>query len=146
MLRIGLAVALALSVLVAPLAAGAQQPEKVWRIGVLRIGSPGDTSRETFRLALRDLGYVEGRNLVIEDRTADGRLNRLTGLAAELVHLHVDVIVASGVAGARAAQGTNQTIPILMFAKNPVGARTVRRPGQPGGDNNRGATPGTRLR
>src|SRR5437899_10723521 len=104
MLRIGLAVALALSVLVAPLAAGAQQPEKVWRIGVLRIGSPGDTSRETFRLALRDLGYVEGRNLVIEDRTADGRLNRLTGLAAELVHVHVDGSVPRCLAAAGVAQ------------------------------------------
>jgi len=134
MLRIGLAVALALSVLVAPLAAGAQQPEKVWRIGVLRIGSPGDTSRETFRLALRDLGYVEGRNLVIEDRTADGRLNRLTGLAAELVHLHVDVIVASGVAGARAAKEATETIPIVMLATDPVGARLVGSLARPGGN------------
>jgi len=134
MLRIGLAVALALSVLVAPLAAGAQQPEKVWRIGVLRIGSPGDTSRETFRLALRDLGYVEGRNLVIEDRTADGRLNRLTGLAAELVHLHVDVIVASGVAGARAAKEATETIPIVMLATDPVGAGLVGSLARPGGN------------
>jgi len=121
-------------VLVAPLAAGAQQPEKVWRIGVLRIGSPGDTSRETFRLALRDLGYVEGRNLVIEDRTADGRLNRLTGLAAELVHLHVDVIVASGVAGARAAKEATETIPIVMLATDPVGARLVGSLARPGGN------------
>ena len=134
MLRIGLAVALALGVLVAPLAAGAQQPEKVWRIGVLRIGSPGDTSRETFRLALRDLGYVEGRNLVIEDRTADGRLNRLTGLAAELVHLHVDVIVASGVAGARAAREATETIPIVMLATDPVGAGLVGSLARPGGN------------
>ena len=134
MLRIGLAVALALGVLVAPLAAGAQQPEKVWRIGVLRIGSPGDTSRETFRLALRDLGYVEGRNLVIEDRTADGRLNRLTGLAAELVHLHVDVIVASGVAGARAAKEATETIPIVMLATDPVGAGLVGSLARPGGN------------
>ena len=136
MLRIGLAVALALAlgVLVAPLAAGAQQPEKVWRIGVLRIGSPGDTSRETFRLALRDLGYVEGRNLVIEDRTADGRLTRLTGLAAELVHLHVDVIVASGVAGARAAREATETIPIVMLATDPVGAGLVGSLARPGGN------------
>ena len=131
---IGFGIALALSVLVAPLAAGAQQPEKVWRIGVLRIGSPGDTSRETFRLALRDLGYVEGRNLVIEDRTADGRLNRLTGLAAELVHLHVDVIVASGVAGARAAKEATESIPIVMLATDPVGARLVGSLARPGGN------------
>src|SRR2546428_12253057 len=144
MLRIGLAVALALSVLVAPLAAGAQQPEKVWRIGVLRIGSPGDTSRETFRLALRGLGYVEGRNLVIEDRTADGRLNRLTGLAAELVHLHADVIVASGVAGGRGAQEATQTIPNVMFGKKPLRGETLRNPGQPGGNITRAATPRAR--
>ena len=90
--------------IVAPkLAAGAQQTGKMWRIGVLGIGSP--TGASTFRQALRDLGYVEGRNVVIEDRIAEGRLDRLPDFATELVRLHVDVIVASGVEGTRAATG-----------------------------------------
>jgi len=131
---IGLAVAFTLSLILGPLVVGAQQTEKVWRIGVLRIGSPGDASRETFRQALRDLGYVEGRNLVIEDRTADGKLNRLSAMATELVHLHVDVIVASGVAGARAAKEATGTIPIVMLATDPVGAGLVDSLARPGGN------------
>jgi len=107
--------------IVAPqLAAGAQQTGKMWRIGVLGIGSPMGAS--TFRQALRDLGYVEGRNVVIEDRIAEGRLDRLPDFATELVRLHVDVIVASGVEGTRAAKEATGTIPIVMLATDPVGA------------------------
>src|SRR3979411_1004287 len=80
-----------------PLAAHAQQPAKVPRIGYLSPGSAsaGLLSRdEAFRQGLRDLGYVEGRNIVIEDRFAEAKFDRLAGLAAELVRLEVDVIVA----------------------------------------------------
>ena len=119
--------------IVAPLhTAGAQQTGKMWRIGVLGIGSPMDAS--TWRQALRDLGYVEGRNLVIENRIAEGRLNRLPDFAAELVRLNVDVIVASGVAGARAAKEATGTIPIVMLATDPLGAGLVDSLAKPGGN------------
>ena len=117
----------------APLAAEGQQTGRVWRIGVLRIGSPPDTPT-TLRQALSDLGYVEGRNLVIEERIAEGRLNRLPDLAAELVRLHVDVIVASGVAGARAAKEATEAIPIVMLATDPLGAGLIGSLSKPGGN------------
>ncbi len=133
MRRIGLAVVLAVSLIfIAPLATRAQQTGKVWRIGVLGIGSPTDAS--TWRQALRDLGYVEGRNLVIENRIAEGRLDRLPELAAELVRLNVDVIVASGVAGTRAAKDATRTIPIVMLATDPLGAGLIGSLAKPGGN------------
>lgn len=95
---VGCIVTLALSLLVAPLAADAQQATKVHRVGRLNGGSPPsspDPSLEAFRQGLRDLGYVEGQNLVIEDRYAEGRAERLPDLAAELVRLKVDVIVVA---------------------------------------------------
>jgi putative ABC transport system substrate-binding protein len=120
------------SIVAAQFAADAQQTGKVWRIGVLRIGSPTDAS--TLGQALRDLGYVEGQNLVIEDRIAEGRLDRLPDLAAELVRLHVDVIVASGVAGTRAAKEATGTIPIVMLATDPLGAGLIGSLAKPGGN------------
>src|SRR5215467_12083063 len=75
----------------------AQQPKKVPRIGFLSANSPASSVRiETFRQGLRDLGYVEGQNIVIEQRYAEGNLDRLPGLAAELVRLKVDLIVSAG--------------------------------------------------
>src|SRR2546425_13244451 len=93
---IGLAVILALS-LVTPLAAGAQQPAQVPRIGMLSSFFPSDTVRwhEAFRQGLRDLGWVEGKNISIEYRIAEGRIDRLPDLAADLVRLKVDIIVAA---------------------------------------------------
>jgi putative ABC transport system substrate-binding protein len=120
------------SVLAAPLVAEAQQTGKVWRIGVLGIGLP--TVASTLRQALRDLGYVDGRNLVIESRIAEGRLDRLPDLAAELVRLNVDVIVASGVAGTRAAKQATGTIPIVMLATDPLGAGLIGSLAKPGGN------------
>ena len=133
MRRIGLAVVLILSVTLEPLATEAQQATKVWRIGVLQIGS-SDTSTSALRQALRELGYVEGRNLVIVDRMAQGRLDRLPDLAAELVRTHVDVIVASGVAGTRAAKDATGTIPIVMLATDPLGAGLIGSLARPGGN------------
>ena len=88
---VGCLVALTLILLTVPLADAAQPTGKVWRIGYLVAGT--GTIPEAFRQALRDLGYVEGQNLAIEYRYADSQLERLPELAAELVHLPVDVIV-----------------------------------------------------
>ncbi len=105
--------------LAAPLAAEAQQAGKVARIGYLsylgtnnRAASPH--LHEAFLQGLRDLGYVEGRNLVIEYRRAEGKLERLPALAAELVALKVDVIMAVGTAEALAAKQATSTLPIVF--------------------------------
>jgi ABC-type uncharacterized transport system substrate-binding protein len=111
---IGLLVAL--GVLVAPLAPEAQQATKVYRVGWLTPGSRlgPNATLEPFRQGLHALGYHEGQNLVIEYRYAEGRDERLAALATELVQLKVDVIVAAGIAGIRAAQHATHTIPIVM--------------------------------
>jgi putative tryptophan/tyrosine transport system substrate-binding protein len=113
---IGLIVTLAVGLLLAPRTAEAQPPTKVYRIGRLNPGPPLEPNPglEAFRQGLRDLGYVEGQNLVIEDRHAAGNQARLRDLAAELVRLKVDVIVAGGGVGIRAAQRATHTIPIVM--------------------------------
>src|SRR5712691_1962987 len=104
-------VLLTLSILLTPVTVAPQAPAKTPQIGVLRIGAPTDASGDTLRQALRDLGYTEGRNIVIADRWAEGRVDRLPDLAADLVRLKVDVLVASGVAGIRAAKQATTTIP-----------------------------------
>jgi putative ABC transport system substrate-binding protein len=123
-----------IALLIAPIAAKAQQGTKVWRIGVLQLGSPTEASTQILGRALRDLGYVEGQNIVIEDRMAEGRLDRLPDLAAELVRMKVDVIVASGVAGTRAAKQATTTIPIVMLATDPLGAGLIGSLARPGGN------------
>ena len=94
----------------------AQQAKKVPRIGFLGSGSPSTNPdfREAFRQGLRDLGYIEGKNIVIEYMWAEGKFDRLPELAAELVRLKVDIILApnSGIAGA--AKKATTTIPIVM--------------------------------
>ena len=101
----------------APLASFAQQPAKVYRIGFIGVGLPSNmVSRvEGLRAGLRDLGYVEGKNLVIEYRWAEGKAERLPELAAELVRLNVDLIVTHGI-GATAAKQATSTIPIVVAA------------------------------
>src|SRR6266540_4272619 len=102
---IGLAVVLAVSLTLAPLAAETQQAAKVARIGWLGANpAPGRHMREAFLQGLRDLGYVEGRNVVIEYRFAEGKLERYPALVAELVALKVDVIVAPITPAALAAK------------------------------------------
>ena len=94
------AVALALSVLVAPLAAEAQPAATVSLVGFLFYGSPGPSPEvEAFRQGLRELGYIEGRNIAIEYRFANGRIDRLPELAVELVRLRPNVIVTPGTPG-----------------------------------------------
>jgi putative ABC transport system substrate-binding protein len=129
---VGCVVTLTLSLLAAPLTAEAQEATHVYRIGLL---NSAPTSRvEAFRQSLRELGYVEGQNLVIESRYAEGSVERFPDLAAELVRLKVDVIVAGGPA-VRAAQHATRTIPIVMAGANdPVGEGFVASLAHPGGN------------
>jgi len=102
--------------LAAPFAALAQQTGKVYRLGMLEAvpAEQNAANLDALRKALRDLGYVEGRNLVIEYRSADGRAERFSELAAELVRLKVDLIVARGTPAARAAKDATATTPVIM--------------------------------
>src|SRR5438093_11646877 len=111
-------VTLALAFLAAPLAVKAQQPQKVYRVGVLSPFSssfgPGP-SFEAFRQTFRELGYVDGRNAALEYRWADGQADRLPELAAELVRLRVDVIFSAwGTPAALATKKATNTIPIVF--------------------------------
>ena len=126
---------LALSVLVAPLISTAQPPGKVFRIGWLTNGSSARPDLDGLRRGLRELGYVEGQNLVIEARYAEGKVERLPDLATELVRLHIQVILAVGIAAVRAAQQATSTIPIVMTtAGNAVAQGFVASLAQPGGN------------
>jgi putative ABC transport system substrate-binding protein len=122
---LGCIVTLILSLLAMPLAADAQPAAKIPRVGVLRPGHPppgGFGQQEAFESGLRDLGWTPGTSLLIEYRYAEGKPERLPELAAELVRLQVDVIVASAPPGVRAAQQATRTIPIVMAATaDPVG-------------------------
>jgi ABC-type uncharacterized transport system substrate-binding protein len=109
-----LAVVLALGFFAAPLAVEGQQARKVPVIGYLIERSGPTAFDEAFRLGLRELGYSEGRNIVVEYRWADGKSERLPTLAAELVKLKVDVIVTSGTPGGLAAKNATSTIPIVL--------------------------------
>jgi putative ABC transport system substrate-binding protein len=128
---------LALGLLTAPLGAQAHQSPKAYRIGFLGTAAPtSDASPITMlRQALRDLGYAEGRNLIIEYRSAGDNYDRLPGLAAELVGLKVDVIVTYGTPGCRAAKQATTTIPIVMAAVgDPVRSGLVASLAKPGGN------------
>jgi ABC-type uncharacterized transport system substrate-binding protein len=117
--------------------AEAQQPKKVPRIGYLTGATPdGQSARiEAFRQGLRDLGYVEGKNIVVEYRYAEEKLDRLPALAAELVRLKVDVIVTGGSGNTRAAKEATNTIPIVMAQDaDPVGNGFVASLARPGGN------------
>lgn len=118
-----------------PLAAFAQQPGKVWRIGMLSVAAGPGGSADPLREQLHKLGYVEGRNLLIESRWAAGNNERLQELAAELVRLKVDVIVTQATIAALAAKRATSTIPIVMAASaDPVGAGIVASLSRPGGN------------
>jgi ABC-type uncharacterized transport system substrate-binding protein len=125
------------TLLAAPLAAGAQPAGKVARIGFLSPASSTTAPHvvEAFRQGLRDLGYVEGQNIVVEYRYANGKAEALPDLAAELVSLKVDVIVASGTPGPLAAKSATKTIPIVMAsAGDPVRTGLVASLARPGGN------------
>jgi len=131
--------------LTAPLAASAQQAGKMYRIGYLSPSSPSDPERlaspfgerglAAFRQGLRDLGYVEGQNIAIEYRWAEGKFERLPDLAAELVRLKVDVIVSVVTQATLAAKNATGTIPIVLVAAgDPLGSGLVASLGRPGGN------------
>jgi putative ABC transport system substrate-binding protein len=132
-----LIVALAVGLLVGPRAAEAQPSTgKVWRIGALMSLYSSDADPpQAFRHRLRTLGYVEGQNLVIEWRYAQGHDERLPGLAAQLVRLNVDLIVADTTLAVRAAMQATSTIPIVIAASaDAVGGGLVSNLGRPGGN------------
>ena len=119
--------------------ASAQQPKKVPRIGYLSNGDPATESAraEAIRLALRELGYIEGQNIAIEYRYAEGKRDRYPELAAELVRLKVDIIVVAGGTGPiRAAKNATKTIPIVMtgLGADPVEAGLIESLARPGGN------------
>ncbi len=129
--------ALASGVLAAPLAVEAQQAGKVPRIGFLSVTSPSDRPPllDAFRQGLRELGWVEGQNIVIDYRYAEDQVDRLPGLAAELVRLKVDLIVSWGTQGVTAAKNATETIPIVMIAvRDPVGTGLIASLVRPGGN------------
>jgi putative ABC transport system substrate-binding protein len=126
---------LALGLLAMLPAADAQPAEKVSKLGILASASGHPGLRETFRQGLQALGYVEGQNLHVESRQAEGRMERLPALAAELVQLEADVIVAMGSSAVRAAQQATQAIPIVMLISgDPIGAGLVTSLARPGGN------------
>jgi putative tryptophan/tyrosine transport system substrate-binding protein len=135
--RLGAAAALILFAV--PLVVQAQPLEKVPRIGLLHIGWRGSPEAQTvldaFWQGLRDHGYVEGRNILVEYRWAEGKVERLPGLATELAHLKVDLIVAAATPAARAARQATATIPIVAMAMgDPVGDGLVASLARPGGN------------
>ena len=109
-----------------PIAARAQQPAKMYRIGFFSASSGLGPGHSAFTEALRELGWIDGKNITFEGRYAENRLDRLPVLAAELVHLNVDVIVAVGTLAPLAAKQATSTIPIVMAnAGDPVGSGLV---------------------
>jgi putative ABC transport system substrate-binding protein len=117
--------------------AQAQQPTKIPRIGFQSAASPSANAAriEAFRQGLREFGYVEGKNIVIEYRYAEGKLDRLPDLAAELVRLKVDVIVTAAPSSTRAAKEVTSTIPIVMaYDTDPVGNGFVASLARPAGN------------
>jgi putative tryptophan/tyrosine transport system substrate-binding protein len=139
MRRIGLAVVLALGLIFAPLAAEGQSQAKVPRIGWLSSGFPPSEAaalpQSPFLKGLRELGWVDGHNLVIEHRWAEGNYKRLPELAAELVQLGVNVIVAGDSQVIAAAKHATNTIPIVMtISGDPVGAGFIASLARPGGN------------
>jgi putative ABC transport system substrate-binding protein len=113
-----------------------EQDAKVPRIGVLLVGfSPSAAPVQGFRQGLRELGYVEGQNILIEWRSADGRYDRVPFLVADLVHLNVAVIVADSTVAVRAAKQATATIPVVMaIVADPVGSGLVTSLSRPGGN------------
>jgi putative tryptophan/tyrosine transport system substrate-binding protein len=130
--RLGFALSALLFALCA--SAEAQQPKRAYRLGYLA-SVRGGSSEDALRRGLRDLGYIEGQNFVFESRSAEGKLDRLPGLVADLMRLNVDVIVVSSTQGALAAKKATQTIPIVFaIADDPVESGLVNSLAQPSGN------------
>ena len=116
--------------------AGAQQTGKVPRVGFLLASFPSNETRSLggFRQGLRELGYVEGNNIKIEYRYAEGNSDRFPDLAAELVRLKVDIIVVGSAISAAAAKDATKTIPIVMSGSDPVASGLITSLARPGGN------------
>ncbi len=125
---------LATSILASVHLAEAQQVKKMPRIGVLWPDSAPSSRIEEFRQGLKELGYVEGRNIIVEYRYAKGKRDRLPDLTAELVRLKVDVIVALSTLAARPAKKVTNTIPIVTISGDPIGTGLVTSLARPGGN------------
>jgi putative ABC transport system substrate-binding protein len=124
-------------VLAVPLAAEAQPAAKVYRIGLILTLAPGENEHIVKALdqGLRELGYVEGRNLALERRFAEGKQERLPALAAELVRLNVDIIVTGSNSVIAAVKQATATIPVVMaVSRDPVGAKFIASLARPGGN------------
>jgi putative ABC transport system substrate-binding protein len=117
-----------------PLVARAQRPTRVSRIGILAFEPADSPNFMVFYQGLRDLGYIEGQNLLVEHREYGSRQERLAGLATELVKLNVDVIFAVGSEATRAARQASATIPIVMTSTNPLGLGFIASLARPGGN------------
>ena len=118
--------------LAAPLAAEAQQPEKMYRIGVVTSTAHFIAA---FRQGLRELGYVEGQNVIVEQRSTEGESDRFPELVVELIRLKVDVLVVSGAVGVLAAKKATTTVPIVFLGVgDPVGSGIVASLARPGGN------------
>ena len=136
MMRRPIGLLVALGLFCAPLAAEAQPSAKVPRIGLLSVLSPalGESKAESFRQGLRELGYMEGQNFLLESRWAEGHRERLADFAADLVRLQVAVIVTESTPSALAAKQATDTIPIVMTTGgDPVAAGLVESFARPGG-------------
>jgi putative ABC transport system substrate-binding protein len=134
---VALVIHLAVELLVAPLGIEAQQAAKVPRIGFLGLASASSFGKqvEALRTGLRDLGYLEGKNVVIDYRWAEGKYDRLSDLAGELVRLRVDALVTHGTPGALAAKRATTTIPIVMTTRaDAVALGLVESLARPGGN------------
>jgi ABC-type uncharacterized transport system substrate-binding protein len=132
---VGCIVLCILGLLLAPLATHAQPPAKVPRIGVLWERTPPDPFVAVFRQGLRELGYTEGQNIIIEDRWAHGVVDRYPALIAELLALKVDILVVAGTSAAQAAKARTATVPIVFtIPGNPEEDGLVTSLAHPGGN------------
>ena len=133
-----LVIAIGGGALILPFAAFAQQQGKVWRVGYLNEGEPSDGSQQrldAFIAGLRELGYIEGKNIIIEQRIAKSNLARLPAMAAELAALKVDLIIIQGTPAAVAARNATRDIPILITTvSDPVGSGLATTLSHPGGN------------
>jgi len=123
------------SIIAAPRAAKAQQPARIHRLGLLLTGDPPDPNIEAFREGLRELGYVEGKNIAIDYRWASGQTGLWPELATALVGAKVDVIVTQATPAAFEARKVSTAVPIVMaYAADPVGSGLVASLARPGGN------------
>jgi ABC-type uncharacterized transport system substrate-binding protein len=131
--RIG--VCLLLNILLFTVSSAEAQPTKIPRIGYVATTAPDTPNNLAFRRGLRDLGYIEGKNILVEDRYAGGKVDRIPSLVAELVQLKVDILVSPVVAAIRAAKESTKTIPIvMMITDDPVATGLVDSLARPGGN------------